>query len=255
MTKRALVVLCAASVMALAPIGGARAADAADATLYELTENMWTLLDDGVRMRAASSSLTGTAAVGTPLCPATLVASSNPGASFCAVNATGWDYIDTTTGKGNFLGTLSVVVQGDNAADGPELVVMRGSFSGQMDFSPALLRGVPYGTVVGTVSTSQGSSSFTGVFRLPFAANYAGPETGGATLRQIFCPATPASNAYAPIFDGYDLAYVATSNGVPTGSCIDIGPKEISLGSSLVRFEITFGGAVQPSSSWWNYRR
>ena len=89
MTKRAVVVLCALTAMALAPLGGARAAQAADATLYELTENMWTLLDDGVRMRAASSSLTGSAAVGTPLCPATLVASSNPGASYCVVNATG----------------------------------------------------------------------------------------------------------------------------------------------------------------------
>ena len=61
MTKRALVVLCALTVMALAPIGGARAAQAADATLYELTENMRTLLDDGVRYRVASSALTGSA--------------------------------------------------------------------------------------------------------------------------------------------------------------------------------------------------
>jgi len=125
-----------------------------------------------------------------------------------------------------------------------------------MDFSPALLRGVPYGTVVGTMTTPQGRFAFTGVFRLPFTANYAGPETGGATLRQIFCPATPAANAYAPLFDGYDLAYVATSDGLPTGSCLDIGPKELSLGSPLVRFEITFSGVVQPtSSSWWNLYR
>jgi len=58
------------------------------------------------------------------------------------------------------------------------------------------------------------------------------------------------------MFDGDDLASVATSNGLPTGGCIDIGPKELSLGSPLVRFEVTFGGAVQPSSSgWWNYLR
>ena len=135
---------------------------------------------------------------------------------------------------------------------------MRGSFSGQMDFSPALLRGVPYGTVVGTMDTPQGRFAFTGVFRLPFAANYAGPETGWATLRQIFCPLTSSANAYAPFFDGYDLAYLATSDGVPSGSCIDIGPKELSLGSPLVRFEITFGGAVQPvaqpSFSWGNFQ-
>ena len=50
-----------------------------------------------------------------------------------------------------------------------------------MDFSPALLRGVPYGTVVGTMDTGQSRFSFTGVFRLPFAANYAVPPTRSAT--------------------------------------------------------------------------
>ena len=37
-----------------------------------------------------------------------------------------------------------------------------------MDFSPALLRGVPYGTVVGTMTTPQGmklSARVTAVFR------------------------------------------------------------------------------------------
>ena len=104
------------------------------------------------------------------------------------VNASGSDNIDVRTGQGLFGGTLTVVVQGDNAVDGPELVIMLGSFQGKMDFAPALLNGVPYGSVVGTlkVSKSKGAIPFTGVFRLPFAGNYAGPETGGATLRQLF---------------------------------------------------------------------
>jgi hypothetical protein len=250
MMQRSLVVFVALAVATVALVTGSRTASAADATLYELTENMSVLLDDGVRHRNASSALTGWAAVGTPLCPATLVASYSPGASACAVNATGSDSIDTTTGTGDFKGTLTVVVQGDNPADGPELVVMNASFSGKMDFSPALLNGVPYGTVTGTMKTTNGNDRFpfTGVFRLPFAGNYAGPETGGATLRNIFCPLTPVANPYAPVFDGYDLAYIATSNGAPSGSCIDITPKEISLGAALVRFEITFGGVSASSS-------
>lgn len=246
--KRLVSMFIALALAGLASISGPRPAAAADVTLYELTENMAILLDDGQRFRTASSALTGWAALGTPLCPATLVAFYNPGASACVVNATGSDRIDTRTGKGDFNGTLTVVVHGDNAVDGPELVVMKGSFRGKMDFAPALVNGVPYGTVTGAMklSKSKGRIPFTGVFRLPFAGNYAGPETGGATLRQLFCPATPAGNPYAPFFDGYDLAYISTSNGAPNGSCVDISLKEISLGASLVRFEITFG-AVQSS--------
>jgi len=147
------------------------------------------------------------------------------------------------TGQGDFSGTLDVVVQGDNRVDGPELVVMTGSFQGQMDFSPALVQGVPYGTVVGTMklSTAKHSIPFTGVFRLPFAGNYTGPETAGATLRQVFCPVTPSANPYAALYDGSDLAYLSTSNGAPDGHCLDIGVNEISLGAPLVRFEVTFG--------------
>ena len=181
--------------------------------------------------------------LGSPLCPVALVASYNPGAAACAVNATGSDRIDVSTGQGDFGGTLNVVVQGDNPVDGPELVVMTGSFQGKMDFAPALVNGVPYGTVVGALklSNASGPIPFTGVFRLPFAGNYAGPETGGATLRQVFCPATPADNPYAALYDGWDLAYISTSHGAPNGSCLDISVKEMSLGEPLVRFEVTFG--------------
>jgi hypothetical protein len=249
--KRSVSVFIALALVGLASITSPRPAAAADVTLYELTENMAILLNDRETFRTASSALTGWAALGTPLCPATLVASYNPGASACVVNATGSDRINTRTGKGNFDGTLTVVVQGDNAVDGPELVVMKGSFRGKMDFAPALVNGVPYGTVTGVMklSKSAGRIPFTGVFRLPFAGNYAGPETGGATLRQIFCPATPSGNAYAPLYDGWDLAYISTSSGAPDGSCLDIGPKEMSLGSSLVRFEITFGTAQRSDDS------
>jgi hypothetical protein len=244
--KRSVTVFIALALASLASIGNSRPAAAADVTLYELTENMSILLDDRQQFRAASSALTGWAAVGTPLCPTTLVAAYNPGASACVVNATGSDRINTRTGRGDFEGTLTVVVHGDNAVDGPELVVMKGSFRGKMDFAPALVNGVPYGTVAGSMklSRNKGRIPITGVYRLPFAGNYAGPETGWATLRQIFCPLTPSGNPYAPLYDGWDLAYLSTTNGAPNGSCVNIGPKETSLGSSLVRFEITFGAAL-----------
>lgn len=227
----------------LVSFGIAGPAAAVDVTLYELTENMSFVRDHGKHLRTATSSLTGFAALNTPLCPADVVTAYGPGASACVVNAVGSDRIDVRTGQGHFEGTVTVVVPGDNAVDGPELVAMSGTFHGKMDFAPALVRGVPYGTVSGSMKLAKrkGRIPFSGVFRLPFAGNYAGPETGGMTLRQLFCPATPAGNPYAAIYEGWDLAYISTSNGVPNGTCVDISPTELSLGSPLVRFEITFG--------------
>jgi len=149
MKRSALVFIALVLVRCGVVVHSPRSAAAADVTLYEVTENMRMLLrHHGPTFRIASSALTGWAALGSPLCPVTLVASYNPGASACAVNATGSDRIDVSTGQGDFGGTLNVVVAGDNPVDGPELIVMTGSFQGKMDFAPALVNGLPYGTVV-----------------------------------------------------------------------------------------------------------
>ena len=44
-----------------------------------------------------------------------------------------------------------------------------------MDFSPAFLAGQPYGSVAGTVTVGKASSSFTGLFRLPFVFIFGSP--------------------------------------------------------------------------------
>ena len=104
--KRSALLLTALVLMNLAPFSRPRSASAADVTLYELTENMqWLLRPQGTTYRVATSALTGWAALGSPLCPATLVATYNPSASACAVNATGSDRIDVRTGQGDFSGT------------------------------------------------------------------------------------------------------------------------------------------------------
>ena len=134
------------------------------AVLYELTENLNLKALKGGQ-RKATSQLLGTALAGTPLCPTALA----HGAPACTLNATGSDDISLTTGLGNFGGTFTVVVQGDNPVDSPELVIGRGHFSGKMDFSPAIPpNNVPLGSVVGEVGLN-GSRPvpFTGVFRLP----------------------------------------------------------------------------------------
>jgi len=227
----------------LALTGVPAAARAGGATLYELTENMKIVTSsrDGrtTNRRAAMSALTGVAAVNTPLCPDASLASGPAG---CAVNVTGLDNVSLVTGLGTLAGTFTTVVQGDNPVDGPEAVVLTGSFTGRMDFSPAIVRQIPYGSVSGRVASGRGKDTpFTGVFRLPFAGNVEVAPGLKVTLRQLFCPASPAPNPLAPMYGGHDLAYLDfDANGQPNGQCLDIQPTELSLGAPLVRFDVKF---------------
>ena len=177
---------------------------ASGAVLYEMTENLsLKALQKG--QRRATSQLLGVALPGTPLCPATAVNT----AGYCVINATGSDNINlnpdsVSFGKGNFGGTFTVVVPGDNPTDGPELVVGRGHFSGKMDFSPALRAVAPLGTVEGEVGLN-GSRPvpFTGTFRLPM-----GPPSGAYYL---------GAQGWEPVL-----------------------PNEQTLGYPTVKFEIAF---------------
>ncbi len=174
-------------------------ANGPDAVLYELTENM-KLAGGQVLHRKATSELMGTAKAGTPLCPLPVD---------CTINATGSDNISLTTGLGNFGGTFTVVVQGDNPTDSPEYVVARGKFRGKMDFSLAILYTVPLGSVVGKMEIDgvHGHVPFTGTFRLPFVL----------------------AAGYPPMYLLDDFANVDL-----------VAANEYSLGYPTVRFEIKF---------------
>jgi hypothetical protein len=217
-------------------------AAAAGATLYELTENMKLVPNhhkqNPVNRRTATSALTGTADPDTPLCPSPQFESP------CAVNVLGSDNVSLAAGLGTLSGQFTTVIQGDNPVDGPEAVVLKGTFSGHMDFSPAILHQIPYGTVVGKVRASGGpNTDFTGIFRLPFAGNAEVEVAPGVTmtLRQIFCPLSPTPNPNAPLYGGFDLAYLDfDATQTPNGQCADIQPTELSLGAPLVRFDVKF---------------
>lgn len=247
------------AILALLGVTGAPGvARAGSATLYELTENMKLVqrhdrssprakrVPSSAR-RVATAAIAGTAKPGTPLCP---LWEYETGPAGCAVNVHGGDDISLTTGLGTLQGHFSTVIQGDNPVDGPEMVVLTGEFRGQMDFSPAILRQIPFGTVTGTVKAtgSRKPSDFTGVFRLPFAGNVETEVevmpgvTMTLTLRQIFCPLSPTPNPYASSsYGGFDLAYLDfDEENKPNGYCLDIQPIELSLGAPLVRFDVKF---------------
>jgi hypothetical protein len=258
-TKRMVAVL---GLLGVAVTGVPAVASAGSATLYELTESMKLVQRhdrfklkhrnkfrhnikhsaDAVNRRVASAAIAGVAAPGTPLCPSVDFQSGPAG---CAVNVNGKDNISLTTGLGTLEGEFATVIQGDNPVDGPEAVVLQGQFRGKMDFSPAILHEIPYGTVTGRVKVhgSRTQAPFTGVFRLPFAGNIdveVAPNYT-MTLREIFCPLSPEPNPNAPFYGGFDLAYLDfDADDVPNGRCLNIEPNELSLGAPLVRFDVRF---------------
>ena len=196
MLRKFLVTACA--VMSFAMFGGAVTVYAADVTLYEVTENMKLKSFKKGARRQASSALTGKAAPGSPLCPLPVS---------CVINATGSDDISVTTGLGSFTGKWSTVVAGDNDVDAPEYEVLSGTFHGLMNFAPALLEGVPYGTVVGELWAGKTRYPFSGTFYLPFV--------------------WPGDDLRTPL-------YLGASGPVP------VGPQDFSVGFPTVKFEINF---------------
>jgi hypothetical protein len=230
-------------VLTFALVASVGTAAAQDVVLYELTENM-KLSRGKVAYRAATSTLMGFAKVGTALCPPV---EGTGAAGGCWISAVGSNNVDGTTGLGTFDGQFRVVVQGDNPVDGPELTVMTGRFRGRMDFAPALVHNLPYGTVEGHFVPERSGRKipFSGVFRLPVLGSYAVPvgvdALSGApvtrSLRQVLCPLTPTPN---PNLGGPDVAYVGITGGVPNGRCLDVLPSELGLGWPMVRFDVTF---------------
>jgi hypothetical protein len=255
-TKR---MVAALGLIGVAITGAPAVASAGGATLYELTENMKLTSRAQFQHRKATSELIGTADLGTPLCPTSLVTAVSPGATSCSINATGADNISLRTGRGDFGGTFTVVVQDNNAADSPESVVMRGSFTGKMDFSPAILHSIPLGYVTGKmrINGTRNAIPFTGIFRLPFVlTSLPVPDGKGATVDMECGPTFPCDQvaALAGLFgvpapalplspmQRYDL----TTGTRPLYllddfvSIVPVQASEFGAGWAAVKFEISF---------------
>jgi len=194
MTKRFLIFAgLAASLLVLPPAGDAQTGTPS-VTLHEISERVtFHPRGDGdagafVIVRSAISPLLGFAALGTPLCPSSLMVTV-PEVNSCTITAIGWDSVSTATGTGPVQGMFDVVINapGNSSVHIPDLPVISGKFAGTVDLSPAILLGVPLGSIAGTftitrvadatgrlVAVTASALPFTGKFRLPFAISPTG---------------------------------------------------------------------------------
>lgn len=203
----------------------------ADATLYELTENM--TFNGATQLRTATAALQGTARVGTPLCPALLIHQLVafgllPAPAPCTVTAIGSDEVNAATGAGTLSGTFAVVVQGDNPVDAPEFVVMTGSFSGTMQaLVDASFRPLPLIAITSGVFTPEQ------VLAYPAAAFGFGPAKFGGTFR---LPFALGANGEKEKVRRHQAAFYLGDDGRP----VRVQRDELSLGWPTVRVEISF---------------
>jgi hypothetical protein len=167
------------------------ATGATGVTLYEISERVTFDQVQGVIFRNASSPLQGFAALGTPLCPSTLLISV-PRIKSCTVIATGTDRVDTLSGTGPVGGTFDVVINapGNSSVHVPDLPVISGTFSGTVDLSLAVLQHVPLGSIAGNFTITQTADPATGMLAalpqpivLPFKGTFRMPFKLGAQGR------------------------------------------------------------------------
>ena len=214
----------AGGLLMLALLLGGEAASAQDARLYELSEDMRMVVRGSREFRYATSHLMGYVNVGTPLCPSAL-ASGGPS---CMVQGIGSVAVDLAKGVGDLHGDFTVVTQGDNPVDGPETVVMKGTFQGTMDLRN-VLKGTPAGGVTGQFRLGPRATdkvSFSGTFRLPFLV-FVDPTTGAPCNPSVDVPCVQVTPK--PVY--LDLA---------TGGVVGVTPDEHALGLPTVRFDIRF---------------
>ena len=192
MTARVL--RCAGITVTLLALAGISYAADTGITLYEVSERVTFDPDPGaagVIRRNATSPLQGFAALGTPLCPSTLLISV-PRIDSCTVIATGTDSVSTVTGIGPVSGTFDVVVNapGNSSVHVPDLPVISGTFTGNVDLSLAVLNHIPLGSIAGTFTIAQVADPATGILIdlpqpvvLPFKGTFRMPFTRDARGR------------------------------------------------------------------------
>jgi hypothetical protein len=205
-------------------------------TLYEISERVTFDPDPsspGVIRRNAISPLQGFAEVGTPLCPSELLISV-PRIRSCTVIATGTDSVSTVSGVGPVSGTFDVVINapGNSSVHVPDLPVISGTFSGQVDLSLAVLHHVPLGSIAGSFTITQTADPATGMLGplpqpvvLPFKGTFRMPFAIDTHARHV-----KSDRKHAAFYLADDLRTLSL-----------VRPTELSIGFPTVRLEVTFG--------------
>jgi hypothetical protein len=194
-----------------------------DAILYELMEQA-EFTEDG--LRNAQSALEGKVLRGTPLCPDGLqayakIAFATVGIQVrvgprCTVVAIGKSQINVVSDppSGKISGDFWVVINSDatNLADAQELVIMNGTFAGDIVVSD------PDGLIIDILP----GATFTPIAAVP-----------GFPV-----PTTPASfsGKFRLPFNVHNIAAYKSDGGTP----IPVRPDERALGDATVRVEIRF---------------
>jgi hypothetical protein len=208
-----------------------------NAVLHEVTETMKFLGSKPKQgestSRQATAALMGEIQLGSVLCP-TVLAQTYPGLTSCGIVAYASSNVLLATGVGSVSGMFSVTVQGDNAVDGPELVIARGNLGGQIDLSSAMFRRTPVGFL-------QGQWSATGAEGSPLQGKkLAGTLRGEFRLPFVF--GLPVGCLYDG--DPTDCFFVSGpsylgNDGVP----FDLGPEHYSLKVPTVKLDLWFTGS------------
>ncbi|PYM95038.1 MAG: hypothetical protein DME04_06145 [Candidatus Rokuibacteriota bacterium] len=205
-------------------------------TLYEISERVTFDPDPssaGVIRRNATSPLQGFAEVGTPLCPSELLISV-PRLESCTVIATGTDSVSTVAGLGPVSGTFDVVINapGNSSVHVPDLPVISGTFSGNVDLSLAVLHHVPLGSLAGSFTITRMADPATGMLGplpqpvvLPFKGTFRMPFAIDTHARRV-----RSDRKHAAFYLGDDLSTLSL-----------VQPTELSVGFPTVRLEVTFG--------------
>src|SRR3989454_7969791 len=213
------------------------AAGGTGTTLYEISERVTfdPMSVDGhfVIFRNATSPLLGFAEHGTPLCPSTLL-TTVPKLKRCTIIATGTDHVSTSTGTGPVHGKFDVVINapGNSSVHVPDLPVISGTFSGNVNLSLAVLYHVPLGCIEGNFTITQMADPATGMLG-PLPQPVVLPFTG--TFRMPFAIDTHARRARS---DRKRAAFYLADD-LETLSLVR--PTELSVGFPTVRLEVTFG--------------
>jgi hypothetical protein len=186
------------------------------ATLYEVTETVRFDAAAGlsVTLRDAVATLMGAAKLGTPLCPAAVLV-TNPAVQTCEISGQGKDSVSLATGLGPVWGKFAVLINAPGNSDDhvPDLPVLTGTFTGDVDLSPAVLAQIPLGYLTNgrlTIDQTGQVIPFSGTFRLPFSL------VDDEGRKRDF--------------------YLAAD-----GTLVNVKQHERDLGFPLVRLEVTFG--------------